>query len=94
MPYFDFSTDNFSTDEFISVEEFLDACGSNEIENLIQALIDNGHLSNSVTKISNAKEFNSPSESIYEDALDKLHGKWNMLSQEEEQLILNIANRF
>ena len=89
MPYFD-----FSTDEFISVEQFLEACRSKEIDDLIQGLIDDGHLPDNVTKISNAKEFNSPSESFYEDALDKLHGKWNMLSQEEEQLILNIANRF
>jgi hypothetical protein len=89
MPYFD-----FSKDKFISVEEFLDACRSKEIDDLIQGLINDGHLLNNARHISNAKEFNSPSESFYEDALDKLHGKWNMLSQEEEQLILNIANRF
>jgi len=39
-------------------------------------------------------DFRSVSESQFEDALNKLHGKWNRLSQEEEETIINISKRF
>ena len=39
-------------------------------------------------------DFRSVSESQFEDALNKLHGKWNRLSQEEEDTIINISKRF
>ena len=75
----------------VSVDDFLSACSSRDIDDLIKALIEDGHL---------PKHFNSRydgmgiGESFYEAALDKLHGKWNCLSKEEEELIMNIAKRF
>jgi len=39
-------------------------------------------------------DLRSVSESQFEDALNKLHGKWNRLSQEEEETIINISKRF
>jgi hypothetical protein len=39
-------------------------------------------------------DFRSVSERQFEDALNKLHGKWNRLSQEEEETIINISKRF
>jgi hypothetical protein len=36
----------------------------------------------------------SVAESFFNESLDKLKGKWNMLSAEEEQTIINIAKRF
>jgi hypothetical protein len=39
-------------------------------------------------------DFRSVSESQFEDALNKLHGKWNRLSQEEEDTIINISKKF
>ena len=36
----------------------------------------------------------SIAESFFNESLDKLKGKWNMLSAEEEQTIINIAKRF
>ena len=36
----------------------------------------------------------SVAESFFNEALDKLKGKWNMLSAEEEQTIINISKRF
>jgi len=33
-------------------------------------------------------------ESFYIDAIDKIKGRWNMLTQEEEEIILKIASRF
>lgn len=89
MPYFD-----FSTEEYIDVNEFLSECSSKEIEELIDHLIDDGHIHQSAVQ----REFESTNvsvgESFFQDALDKLYNKWNVLSTEEEQLILNIAKRF
>jgi hypothetical protein len=78
----------------IDIDEFVSKCSNSEIEDLIDSLIDSGYLPRSARNNFSLKEPISISESFYEDALDKLHGKWNMLSQEEEQLILNIAKRF
>ena len=39
-------------------------------------------------------DFRSVSENQFEDALNKLHSKWNRLSQEEEDTIINISKRF
>lgn len=33
-------------------------------------------------------------EKVFEESLSKLSGKWNMLTQEESDLISNIAKRF
>lgn len=86
MPNFD-----FNVDEYISVDDFLSECSSSEIEELIEALIEDGHLpKHSKTDI----DARGVGESIYEESLNKLHGKWNRLSQEEEETIINIAKRF
>lgn len=83
MPYIDFDVD---------VNDFLDSCSEDDIQEIIERLIENGFLT--------AKEIKSPNdsprgydESVYESSLDKLHGRWNMLSSEEEQQILKISNR-
>jgi hypothetical protein len=78
----------------IDIDEFVSKCSNSEVKDLIDSLIDGGYLPRSVRNTAISEGPISVSESFYEDALDKLHGKWNMLSQEEEQLILNIANRF
>lgn len=36
----------------------------------------------------------SAAEYFYIEAINKLKDKWNMLSQEEEDFIMKIANRF
>jgi hypothetical protein len=36
----------------------------------------------------------SAGEHAFENQLDKLHGKWNMLTKEEEEAIYSIAKRF
>jgi hypothetical protein len=77
----------------IDVDDFLDRCDSSEKEELIDALIEDGYL------IKNCRNNftdhgRSVPESMYVQAIEKLRDKWNMLTQEEEQIILKIANRF
>jgi len=72
----------------ISVEEFFDEMDDEERREMFEFLIEDGTLSAvSRTKISAA-------ENEFETALTKLHGKWNLLSSEEEQIIFKIAKRF
>jgi hypothetical protein len=79
----------------IDVEDFLYACRSRDIDELIDALIEEGHLPKSVkrTKHTDTTGASAP-ECEYEEALDRLHGKWNMLSADEEQTIISISKRF
>lgn len=81
----------YAEDIDIDVDEFLSSCSSDEIEEIIEALIEDGYIS----KQHREKYASlSATESEFEEALNKLHGKWNMLTQEEEQAILKIASRF
>lgn len=87
MPYFD-----YEGEIDIDIDEFLGALNSKEINELIKALVDDGHLPKSTVKLKNNEYF--PSERNFEEALDKLHGKCYQLTKEEEEIILKISNRF
>lgn len=64
----------------IEIEEFLSECSPKEIDRLRKILLNGKHL--------------SPGEVIFEDYLSVLHGKWNLLTKEEEETVINIAKRF
>ena len=76
----------------VDADEYLYACSAKETEELIHALIEDGYLKKDCRV--DDYEVYSPSESVYQEALDKLNGKWNMLTKEEEEIILKIASRF
>jgi len=81
---------SFNPDDLdIYVEDFVDSCSKREIRELIDYLRDEGHL-DGVVATSNI----CATEYEYIKAISKLRDKWNRLSQEEEQTILKIANRF
>lgn len=83
----------YAEDIDIDVDEFLSACSSREKEELIDALIEDRYLKENC-KVDYKYEGLSVSESFYIDAIDKIKGRWNMLTQEEEEIILKIASRF
>ena len=85
MPYFD---------QEIDVDDFLYECNERDIKDLIDALIERGDLPESVRVLSDTPTQISAVESEFENALSKLHGKWNNLTSEEEQTIINISKRF
>lgn len=89
MPYFD-----FSVEEHIDVDEFLSSCSSREIKELIDALIEDGHIHKSAIEKESSSTNVSVGESIFQESLDKLYNKWNILSKEEEDYIVNLAKRF
>jgi hypothetical protein len=79
----------------VLVHEFLSNCDSSDITDIIDTLITDGHIKSNqrLSKASGSNGLSAP-EQIFEDALDKIHGKWNMLSKDEEEMIMALAKRF
>lgn len=85
---------SFKYDGYIDIdpEEYLSNCDSSEIDELIELLVEEEYIRPD-QKLDGVSR-GSVSEQIFEESLDKLHGNWNMLTPEEESIILNIAKRF
>jgi hypothetical protein len=79
-------------DQELSVTDFVAACDNLDIEELIDTLIEEGYISEMSKQIDSTKF--GISEAQYEEALCKLHGKWNSLTSEEENLIIELAKKF
>ena len=75
----------------VSIDDFLSECSIREIDELVQALIDDGHINESQTIGINRICYG---EDVFEKSLNKLHGKWGSLNSVEEEIINKIANRF
>jgi hypothetical protein len=80
------------TEVEVEVDEFLEACDKLEIEEIIEYLIEEGHISEFA--VANFTRQQSVSEFEFEESLKKLQGNWNRLSSSDEQTILKIANQF
>jgi hypothetical protein len=82
----------FNTDYLdIDADDYLSACSPREIKELINELVEGGHIKK--TDILSETKM-SAGEQVYENKLDKLHGKWNCLSKEDEETIIKIADKF
>jgi hypothetical protein len=81
----------YAEDMDIDVDEFLESCSSSEIDEVIDYLIDMGHI-----KPSQREDYEvlSLPEREFEDTLNKLHGKYRSLTKAEEEIIAAIAKRF
>lgn len=88
MPDFDY--DGYVN---VDVDDFLRACDRTDIEDLIDTLVEDGYLNDSDRVIDERSRMSAP-EQLFEDQLQKLHGKWNQLSKTEEEILLAIAKRF
>jgi hypothetical protein len=77
MPYFETNPDEIEVD----VDDFLSACSSSEIKELVQALKDDGHLDEGEL------------DNDFDIALRKLAGNSWRLTKEDEKTILKIANK-
>jgi hypothetical protein len=85
MPY-------FTPDDFrINPSEFVNSCSKQEIEELIEALLDDGHLAGNGLRKSTTQI--SLNEEIFLEALDKISDRYLNLTLENEELIIKIANR-
>ena len=73
----------------IDVDDFLDECSSSELDEVVEYLKRTNH----IPPIINHSEISVP-ESEFENALNKLHGNWNRLSKQDEEIIKRIALKF
>ena len=82
----------FYVDEsiYVDVDEFLDKCSLDEIEEVIDWLKEGSFTLDKNIDLTQM----SGVEVTYEEALTKLHGKWNRLSKEEEDFILKLGSKF
>lgn len=83
----------YAEDIDIDADEFLSACNHRDKEELIITLIEDGYLKKDCR--AGFRDYNySVSEAMYVEAIDKLRNKWNRLTKEEEEFIINISKRF
>jgi hypothetical protein len=77
----------------IDVNDFLDDCTDSEITEVIEYLIDNDFISKNDVSIANA-ETKSINDLILDEAISKIMENKIQLTDEEEQLIINLSKRF
>jgi hypothetical protein len=73
----------------IEVKDFLNDCDTSEIDEVIDWLKENKHI-----KDTHTDRQVCATELEFIEALDKLCTKWNVLSKQEEEFIVNLAKRF
>ena len=74
----------------IDPSDFVDACDKGEIQELIEALIDDGYIDEPIVTEPDRDNLMDIS---FKEALSKLQHKRIYLTLEEEQFILDLANR-
>jgi len=89
-----FTAYNVDVDVDIDVDEFLSSCSKREIKEVINALVEDGHLSkNPIAMIAlNAKL--SVSEEEFLEKLTLISGKYYSMTDEELEFINNLYNKY
>ena len=86
----DFTPDDISVDP----DEFVSSCNSREIKELIDELIEKGHIDRSaVSPEQNDKTINKR-DCEFVDALSHLRNKRHLLTTTEEGFIISLADKF
>jgi lysine/ornithine N-monooxygenase len=81
---------SFAADDVVVfVEDFVDSCSDTDIDDLIDYLHKEGHLKKFIV----AQTLHA-AEDEYEEALNKLHNKWNRLPIDESDTIIKIEKSF
>lgn len=85
---------DFSTEIDIEPYEYVSACSKREIVELLESLVEEGHISRSaITAIEDDRNKNLLDEE-WDVITDKLNQNRLMLSNEEEELLRKISKRF
>lgn len=84
---------DFSTSVDIEPWEYISECSSRDIEDLIETLIEDGHLARFNGKVVPTKEGSSAMELEWDESLTKLRFSKHLLSNEDESRIIEIANK-
>jgi len=76
----------------VDVDDFLSSCNKREINDLIEALVEDGHLPKSVLNKNDQKE--GRLESQFSFKVDKLKEKYYSISKEDEEVLENIFKKY
>jgi hypothetical protein len=74
----------------IDPEDYVSSCSEAELKELVDVLEEEGL----VTRKSPRQQSRGYDAQVYEEALLKLSGNWNMLSTAESEFIVSLAKRF
>lgn len=85
MPEFDTYVD-------VDADEFVSACGKRDIQELIEALVERGHISPSA--VEDADKNIGVLESFFIEKMDKLKEKYYRLSQEDEKTLEDLFKKY
>lgn len=79
--------------EYVDIDpsEFVDACNRHEIQELIEALVEDGHIDEPIAIEPSRDNIMDIS---FKEAISKLQNKRIYLTLEEEQFVINLANKF
>ena len=84
---------DFSTEIDIEPWEYISECSRREIDELIETLIENGHLALFNGKAVPTKEGASVMDIEWEESLTKIRFSKHLLSNEDENTIIDIAKK-
>ena len=83
---------DFSTEIDIEPWEYISSCSKREIDELIKTLIEDGHLDSFNGKVI-SKGDTSLMSMEWDEALTKIRNSKHLLSIDDENVIINIANK-
>jgi hypothetical protein len=84
---------DFKTEIDIDPWEYVSECSRRDITELIEVLIENGHLDTFNGKITKKKEGGSIMDIEWDESLTKIRNSKHLLSNEDESRISEIANK-
>jgi hypothetical protein len=86
----DFTPDDITVD----ADEFVSSCNSREIKELIDELIELGHIDRSAVSPEQLDETINKRDCDFVDALNHLRNKRHLLTTTEEGFIISLADKF
>jgi len=84
---------DFSTEIDIDAWDYISACSKREVQELIEALVEEGHLDSFNGQVKPVSKHNTLMEDEWWIALVKLRDSRHLLSAEDENRITDIAKR-
>ena len=84
---------DFSTEIDIDAWDYISACSNREVKELIEALVENGHLDSFNGQVKPVNTHNTLMDDEWWTALVKLRDSRHLLSPEDENRITDIAKR-
>jgi hypothetical protein len=84
---------DFSTSVDIEPWEYISECTRSEIEDLIESLVENGHLDLFNGKVKPKKDGATVMELEWDELMMKIRNSKHLLSNDDESRIIEIANK-